>query len=295
MSLSYVLSSIVKNQLRRLAATMLRGRTSLGMDGDPQIITESLQSLAELLEEFKPRAADGRIIELGVGRTPDLMIAFTLSGATEVIGLDVDEWLSGEPVSQERFDRVNAALNKDLHADFLRVFAAGELPGIDIERCKQALRYLQYDGTNLPVEPGVADLIYSISVLEHVREDLVGSLIGSQLKALRPGGLVCHVIDLRDHCHIIGDHAEDGDWLDALRYSRLLHELMTDNRPAYINRIRAKRWEQIFRAAGLEILRVNTRHRPLPAKFDANQLHADFQLLDEDFSVAWLDIVARKK
>lgn len=290
----YVLASILKNQIRGLSGDLFTSRSNLGMDGRPEIRLESLEAFRDLLAGLNAKVGNGTLVELGVGRTPDLMIAFALCGAASVTGLDVSRWLRDDPVSRSRYEEMRQILAQGRAPGFVETFGVGVDKLADFETCRNAIRYANYDGWQIPLDGNSVDLIYSKSVLEHVRKAHVAPLLGDQFRVIRRGGHACHIIDLRDHCFIAGDHVEKGDWLDALRYSELVHDLMTNHRPAYINRIRAAGWRRAFETAGFEIVRWETRRRPLSANFDPAALHRDFRHMAEDFAVAWVEVVARK-
>jgi len=100
MNLAFIATSIAKNTFRNLAWSLFSRRTNLGMDGIPTIKDETLRALQSLLAGTQAAVKDGRLLELGVGRTPDLMMAFMLCGAERVTGLDIDPWLGDDTLTR---------------------------------------------------------------------------------------------------------------------------------------------------------------------------------------------------
>ncbi|MEM7365653.1 MAG: hypothetical protein AAF525_16660, partial [Pseudomonadota bacterium] len=105
-----------------------------------------------------------------------------------------------------------------------------------------------------------------------------------------PGGLMCHIIDLRDH----GTLSNHKDWLRFLQYSPRTWNLMRSNRTTWSNRLLASDCEQIFQDNGFEILVKQTEPREFHESFSRDRLHPDFrQYTDDDLRVAWLSVVLR--
>jgi hypothetical protein len=87
-------------------------------------------------------------------------------------------------------------------------------------------------------------------------------------RVLRPRGVIVHIIDLRDHFHMKGDHDMTGDWLEALRYPQKLYDAMFSNRSTNINRLRAGEWLDVFADAGFETEYEERKVFRLPDDFD---------------------------
>jgi SAM-dependent methyltransferase len=88
------------------------------------------------------------------------------------------------------------------------------------------------------------DLVWSQAVLEHVRRSEFEPSIRQLRRVLRPGGVMSHQIDLRDHL---------GGRLNNLRFSPAAWEgrLLAES-GFYTNRLRFSEILAIFKAAGLE-------------------------------------------
>lgn len=67
----------------------------------------------------------------------------------------------------------------------------------------------------LPLDAGSADLCHTGGTLEHYTVDELRAFLGEAHRALRPGGVMSHVVDHRDHLH----HA-DPSWPFLAHYGR---------------------------------------------------------------------------
>jgi hypothetical protein len=123
---------------------------------------------------------------------------------------------------------------------------------------------------------------------------MIEEAVTEYYRIMKPGAYAVHIIDLRDHLHVRGDHQVEGDWLEALRFPEWLHNAQISNRRGYINRLRARGWKSVFESAGFRCEQWRLRHEQLPAGFDARQLHKSFHSADEDFSVSWIDALLQK-
>jgi SAM-dependent methyltransferase len=126
---------------------------------------------------FDPRGKE--IIEVGSGRFARLGLRLLKAGAARVRAMD----LSAVPLSDPRHQ---AILRRDL-----------EQLALDPE----VLSRLEVVTTDASAEdrakPASADLVFSISVLEHVRDP--GALYRQCRDWLVPGGMMIHSVDFRDH------------------------------------------------------------------------------------------------
>ena len=138
-----------------------------------------------------PAAVAGmRVLELGPGDNVGLALRFVASGAREVVTLDRFE--IGRDPARERgiYDEVIARLPKGEAARARTALepSAGLLRSITGLGAEAALEVLERESF---------DLILSVAVLEHV-DDLDASFDAMDA-LLRPGGLMLHQVDFRDH------------------------------------------------------------------------------------------------
>jgi SAM-dependent methyltransferase len=235
----------------------------------------------------------GTVLELGPGRTPELTGAFVLAGAAQAIGVDVELQVPADFSDPARYAPLVEVLIEQ-GGTFLH--AAGTTPDAVRQRFSELQRgpwpasFMKYDGKRLPVATGSIDLCVSKSVLEHVPPADVPGLLAELRRVLRPGGAMVHVVDLRDHLHIVGDEAVSGDWLDALRYRERLFRAMFSNRSTSINRLRAPQWRQLAESSGFQVLEWRDWQFQLAPEFDQAQLQPPW--CDYDLDVLSVGMIA---
>lgn len=275
---AYLASNVAKNLAAPLLTPLRRRRGSYGLDGDPAAIREVAQRVIDLAGEAGFALPASSILELGPGRTPDLGLLLRSWGADRILSLDTT--LQIGPAEIDAAVKRIAEGNPEV--------AAGE----DL---REGTRFEAYDGASIPANDGAFDLAFSKSVLEHVRLGQVSPLLRELTRVLRPGGAMAHIIDLRDHMFIDGDHAVTGNWLQALEYSERSFNAMFSNRSTYINRLRSEEWRQAFAGPGLEIVRWEESRLPLDGSFSRRALNRRWRnLAEDDLRVAWVTVVARK-
>lgn len=129
------------------------------------------------------------------------------------------------------------------------------------------------------------DLIFSQAVLEHVRRQDFDQLVREMRRAIRPGGIGSHAVDLKDHL---------GGRLNHLRFSERVWESDFMARSGfYTNRIRFSEMLDRFRRGGFQcdVLRIG-RFDELPTA-RAHMAHAFATLADDDLVVSDFDVVLR--
>jgi len=292
-----IFSNVSKNVIVGLLGDALIHRGSLGIDQRPELILETLEIVGELIGPSGLNLNDKLVYELGPGRTPFLMVAMALAGAKQVVGLDVRNWMDPNYQSRDFIEKVISIIRQKGAESFRAALDVSDQSMLrNLKRINSAspLRYSVLSGDGIPEAADSVDFIYSKSVLEHIRRTQVESTMTDHYRVLKPGAFALHIIDLRDHLHINGDHQVNGDWLDALRYPEWLHIAMTSNRRAYINRLRASDWRKLFANQGFELVRWRPRHTPLPEVFDIERLDRKFRHSDEDFSISWVEVLLQK-
>jgi SAM-dependent methyltransferase len=300
-SQAYVGANLAKNLIAPVAQRLLPDRVVLGMDGD---IGEVLRSLNGFLPGLRSLELDSvsrlDVLELGPGRTPHLMVALALAGARSCIGLDVSVsflpsgWDSPASYGElaERLTSVDGAAYRDALG-----LTAGSIHErlASLERGSWPVRIERYDGASIALADASVDLILSKSVLEHVTPVRVLPLIGEMHRILRPGGVMLHRIDLRDHMGIEGDDAVRGDWLDALRYPEWLFRAMFSRRSTSINRLRSSEWRRLIDASSWSVTLWDEMRFALPAGFDRSKLARRWrELAPEELEIGQILVAARR-
>jgi SAM-dependent methyltransferase len=287
---AYVVANLAINAAAPVLQSLRRDHHSLGMDGDTDAVLETLGRFAPALRAADLTPRDRRVVELGPGRTAGVAAAMALAGATDVTGLDLvvrvpSDWT-------DELDRLDQGLLNVAAAEVrLALGLKAEDPGrgVSAATIMSRVRFERYDGVHLPFENASRDLVLSKSVLEHVHPDHVDGLLAELRRVIAPEGVMVHIIDLRDHMHILGEREAKGDWLDALRYPEPLFRAMFSNRPTLINRMRSSEWRAAFEHAHFNVERWDEQRFPLPDGFDAGRLAERWRGLDAtELSVAYV-------
>ena len=152
-----------------------------------------------------------------------------------------------EGIPAERLRRVEALRWYDHTLD-----AIGELGGVVCEGVTPGA---------IPLPSESVDLCHSGGTLEHYRPEELEAFLAECFRILRPGGVVSHVFDHRDHLH----HA-DRRWpfLAHLALPDTLYAGLCGHALTYHNRLPPAQVVQLFEAAGFE--KIAVRCMILPAR-----------------------------
>ena len=242
---------------------------------------ESLNSyfdiIAGALKKHSFKIAGKSILELGPGNSYINAYNFLRNGAREVVLVDkfprytdtarqkdyirheIDYFKSKHRVKQfEYVDETSCCLNPDCIT-----FIAGDL-------CESAI-------------DGRADFIYSIAVLHHIKG--LDRYIQRMHQLLNPGGMMFHVIDLKDKFHFFGNP------FLFYKYSDFTWDhLLTDEAVTYTNRVRYQEYVDMFTASGFELVWEKTITHDFP-EFKINKKFAG----RDDLHVGDAQFLLRKK
>ena len=257
-----LIGNIGKNLVAPHAHRFLSRRGTYGLDADPREATAVFDTIEKALQRADRDFRDQAVLELGPGRSPELARLALARGASHYCAVDTRLQLAAE-----MFDR-----------------------GDD-----DSVTLLEYNGRTIPLRTQSIDVVFSKSVLEHVRAGLIAPLLAECRRVLRAGGTMVHVIDLRDHLHINGDHEVTGDWLEALRYSDDSFRAMFSKRSTYINRLRACEWRMAFSDAGFAVVGWATRTEPLGSEFDGTRLQDRWARMPlDELRISWVTATVTK-
>lgn len=296
---AYITANLAKNALAPVVIPFRRGRGCFGIDGDLDAVCDVLDRLAGTLASLNVVLEGKRILELGVGRTGEVSAATVLAGAAHAHGVDIDVQLDNDADCGSRYAALTTRLADGGAAAFLAA-VGGEAETVkrraaELGAGRWPLRFETYAGVKLPIDDGSVDVVLSKSVLEHVRREKVRPLLTDLRRVLRPGGVMVHIIDLRDHMFIVGDREVRGDWLDALRYSDRLFDAMFGNRSTSINRLRQREWRVAFGDAGLDVVSEDATVFGLPDGFNSQRLYRRYRTMPEsELRVGFLTVGARR-
>ncbi|HKP95103.1 MAG TPA: methyltransferase domain-containing protein [Fibrobacteria bacterium] len=150
---------------------------------------------------------------------------------------------------------------------FLAEFNEGSPKPLRAEDVESQIACYQ-DLSAIPAEgPGVADLMCSFTVLEHVR-DLPG-FFSLSARLLKPGGRAYHLVDLSDHTYQVFARFRMLSGLNSaralyhLRYSKRMFDLLNDPK-CYMNRALMPDYLRLAAANGFRI--VSAVPRPYPGR-----------------------------
>jgi len=126
----------------------------------------------------------------------------------------------------------------------------------------------------IPLDDESVDLSHSGGVLEHEEPGAVQAFLRESLRILRPGGVMSHVIDHRDHlCHA----DPDWDFLAHLRLGPRTYALLCGHPLLYHNRLLPCQMAAMFERSGFE--RIAVRRMVLPS---GTYVDAEAQVLEGD-------------
>jgi len=113
----------------------------------------------------------------------------------------------------------------------------------------------------VPLSDASIDLCHTGGTLEHYSLDKLNAFLGEVMRVLRPGGVMSHVFDHRDHLH----HA-DAQWPFLYHYgmSELVYRVLCGGSLLYHNRLLPGEIEELFSAHGFE--RIAVRRMALPSR-----------------------------
>jgi SAM-dependent methyltransferase len=301
----YVIKRLCLNTAAPLTQR-IRGRGPLGIDGDMSRVAATLDWFAAPLRAIGYRAEGTHVLELGPGKTCEVLAAFVLAGARSGLGLDYSLDVPAT-VSPARL-RATAQVLETTSSGFFD--AVANSAGIVHQRCEAivaseeaALKFERYNGWSIPLADHSVDLIVSRSVLEHVNQTSVIPLLRELRRVLRPDGGMVHLIDMRDHMHLTDNNGVTsgpsfsdvkGDWLDALTYSEWLYRAMFSRSPAMINRIRIDEWLSLFTQNGFKIIQREDYRLALPQSATNGTLREPWRSLDPNLlAVAQVSLALR--
>jgi SAM-dependent methyltransferase len=255
--------AIATNQLARFfpsvyfKATRDTGRGP-GLESPSTVAAYFWRCFDDYLERLSLTRADARswlsgkrIVEYGPGDLPGVALLFVAHGAKYVKCVDRFPLLSLSEFNTEVLDILMAGLAPEERRSAASCFkSVGDIAsGFN----DQILEYcVTRDG--LSGAENSADLVISRAVLEHVN-DLSGTFEDMR-RALKPGGLALHQIDLKSH------RLHESNPLDFLTWPDDLWKLMFSHKGAP-NRLRPDAFRAAIAGAGLEVIEMRpTGHVP---------------------------------
>ena len=259
------------------ASRLQMARATTGAMNKPDLMADWAKRIVEAAEENSVDIRGADIVEVGAGHSLGVAAMLLARGAASVTAIDIRAYADPEDVNQ--FSPIVKHGQKN-----------GLLPAhrkVDLSSVRQQLNYsiVEADGP-WKLQDNSVDLVYSYFSGEHWRS--VDHVLTEAYRALKPGGLCIHAIDLRDHYHF------DTNWLQFLYYEPWLWETMSSQRGGWSNRLVSPQWRERFQKR-FDILTFKETRSAISPDFDARKLATSFQRYSLDtLSVSHLWVVARK-
>jgi SAM-dependent methyltransferase len=250
-----------KRQLRALKRAIIPYQSD--PENDVDLLEQCLRMIAALHQagaEFHGAA----LVEIGTGWVPILPLVFHMAGINEVVTVDQERlmdrhtFLNAISVIRNNWERLIAESAAPPHLfDLARLPSRGEPTIADLCRSAGISYRAPSDFMNLP--PASTDLITSRTVLEHIPEHLLREIFRHAKVILRPGGFMCHVIDMSDHF----EHKNKSlSRLDMLRYGDAEWAAKIKDPQDYQNRLRRPDFVRILEETGWQILSIDGTPHP---------------------------------
>ena len=293
---TYIATRLVKDALLRIPGLArldaARHARRTGRMEDPEWVAGLLVGHLRRLAARGGTVRGARLLELGPGRSLGQLFLVSLLGAEAAIAVDVRRYATattGAGVYRAILDRLEGWVRDgrfpgpvDLDAAFARGLDLLP-PGAEFPRLGKGIDYAILRGRTLPLPSASIDLAISCSVLEHVADP--AGIYRELARVLRPGALMSHIIDLRDH------HRPEP--FDFLRYPDRLWSLMQGRSAGFTNRLRGSDHLRLIREAGFEV--VDAERRLAEAAPPAETLAPRFRGLDpDDIRTLTLIVTARR-
>jgi len=186
------------------------------------------------------------VVEVGTGWIPTIPHILKACGAGWIILTDVERLCDEATFAQAR-RFVESELGQVAQASLMtEAQLQGNLSrsGVEDYRCPPRTDDLA---------DGSVDLVYSRTVLEHIRPPLLETLLQEWRRLLRPGGCGIHFIDNSDHFEHADKHLSRLNFLTVPDWA---WAIATFNGQNYQSRLRHSDYVTMFRAAGFDLVHV---------------------------------------
>lgn len=250
------LSDQIYYAMQRTVGSLKRGRSN------PLEWFEAALTMVQWIRGTGREVTGKRFLEVGTGRNVNIPLALWLCGAEEVVTVDLNTYLSDALVAE------TVEFVRQRQTEVVKAFASEAEQPIFQERLQQLMRLeggtaallstanIRYvspaDATRLDFPDRSFDFQVSHAVFEHIPREVIAGILAEARRLLKPDGLLVHVIDPSDH------FAHDDASITAinfLQFSEREWQRLAGNKFMYHNRLRAFEYLELFREAGVEILR----------------------------------------
>ena len=227
-------------------------------------LTDGIDTWKKLIElGFDPY---GKIFfEIGTGRVPLVPLAYWLMGANMTITIDLNPYLKVElireslhHISDQKQEIENIFGSLLVRGRFDRLLAFSKNSNIEtkyfLDLCQ--IEYVAPgNAASTGLEAASIDFHTSYTVLEHIRPDVLKHILEEGNRIVRNNGIFIHKIDYSDH---FSNSDEKISAINFLQYSDDEWKRYSENRYAYVNRLRHDDFITLFQSVGHHILAAET-------------------------------------
>jgi SAM-dependent methyltransferase len=232
---------------------------------DPESDYARRAKFLRLLREHDLKIEGRAFLEVGTGWHPILPLILHIMGASRIITVDLNRWLTvGSLLETLRFIERCAGRFAD---DF----------GVSARRCGETVKRLEgalneYSLEEVLLSAGVEyrcrtdaadtrlasaelDYVVSTNVLEHVPPQTIDRMLAESVRILKPGGFIVHHIDPRDHF----SYDRRITTINFLRFSPRAWYYIGGSGLAYHNRLRCVDYVRLVQRHGFIIIAQPTQ------------------------------------
>jgi SAM-dependent methyltransferase len=297
-TMTRILRAVATNQVARWAPAFYVRAT--GQTGRGESDTETVEGIARYFRQCVGDYFDvlgvpvhGRagflqgkqILEYGPGDLPGVALLLVAMGAEKVFCVDRFSLVSMSDKNRQVIDCLASGLTDTERLRFDGCFQGTNGSTLTLRPAR--LQYVVRSGGLSGID-GEIDLVISRAVLEHVAD--LDATFADMIRAMRPGALAIHQVDLRSH----GLHR--ANVLDFLSWSPVLWKRMYSHK-GVPNRCRVDHYRDILAKLPVEAVRLEVTAHARPGVVAAvrHQLAEPFRhLSDEDLAALGFWTVFRK-
>ena len=243
-----------KQQLRALKRAVIPYQSNPG--NDDLLLEQAMQMVGDMARAGA-RFDGATVVEIGSGWIPMLPLIFRMAGADKIVTVDQERLMDKSTfVYAVNYIRANLPRIMQRIADaFPFEGKLSRLPNPQTQKLENLLKDagIQYRAPAdfMALAPGSADFIVSRAVLEHIPEDILVKIFQHAAQVLKPGGMMCHLIDMSDHF----EHRDKSlSRVDMLRYTDKEWRARIHDPQDYQNRLRRFDFLRILEDTGWEIV-----------------------------------------